>query len=239
MTKQQKYCALAFAALLVSGCAPKDYSFEDDGAFDPIEPINRNIYGINKVVDTIIIKPAAKIYTHFPPPLKSGLGNFFNNLGEPSNIINKTLQKQGDDVVTSTARLVFNTTFGLGGLIDIADTMDIEQTKTDFGQTFRAYTGNDGAYLVIPIFGPSSIVDAPGLAAELVASPNTYIENNTVRYSLSGLNVARVRESLLETGELVDVAALDEYSFVRDAREDLRRKTVPTNVWGDSENFWQ
>lgn len=229
---------LATAAILAAGgCAPKEHSFEEDGAFDPVEPINRAVYGFNKKADFFILRPAGVIYDDFPPFGKTALGNFFGNLGEPKNIVNHVLQKRGDDAVRSTARMVFNSTFGFGGVIDIADKMGIPESENDFGRTIRAYGVNDGAYLMLPLIGPSSLADAPGRVADGFAAPESYVTSDKVRAGVGGMQAARARAAFLDEEDVLEVV-LDEYTFIRDTREELRRREVPSDVWGKPEDVW-
>ena len=229
------------AAAAMAGCAPAD-RFQEEGAFDPIEPINRAVYGFNKKADFFIMRPAAKVYDYLPSFSKNAVDNFYFNLGEPRNIVNHVMQKRGDDAVRSTARFVFNTVFGGFGLVDFADDqMGIQGEKNDFGRTIRAYsrayTDNDGAYIVLPFFGPSSVADAPGAAGDGFLSPPAYLNADSARAGLGALGATKIRAGFLEKEELLE-SALDEYSFVRDTVEERRRRDIPSDVWGRPEDIW-
>ncbi len=236
-------CALFAAIIAAGGCAPKNHSVDEDGAFDPIEPINRNIYGFNKKVDFFLMRPVAKGYDHFMPrPLKKPVDNFLSNLGEPSNIANHILQKNGDNAVRSSARLVFNSVFGLGGLFDVAGKMGIEEHDTDFGSTIRAYSyawsGRQPGYIVAPLLGPSSLPDIIGGSADAYTKPDTYLESNQVKFYISGVRAVDARAQFLDSEGLIELS-LDEYSFVRDFREELRQKeSFDDDLWGEPENIW-
>ena len=228
---------LLFFALAAAGggCAPADYAFEEEGAFDPVEPINRAVYGFNKKADAILLRPAAKVYDDLPPFSKTAMGNFFSNLREPKNIVNHLLQKRGDDAARSASRMVFNSVFGLGGISDVATKMGIEKRETGFGQTIRAYAGERGAYIVLPLLGPSSVADAPGRAADGFLSPYAYWE--PARAEVGALDAVRNRAGFLEDEALLE-SALDEYSYVRDITEELRRRETPSDVWGEPDDIW-
>ena len=230
----QKKCVgiLAAVFLFAGGCAPKNYSFEEEGAYDPLERINRGVYGVNKTIDAFLFRPLAQAYDKMPTVIKDRFDNFFYNLGEPSNIVNNTLQKQINAAAWSASRLVFNTTLGVGGLFDVSDKMGIKRQPADFGQTIRAYAGSGGAYLVLPLVGPSSLADAPGLAVDAAMSPLFYVKKRTLANSANGVNFIRIRASYLEESKLAEETALDEYSFVRDIREEQRSRDVPEDVWG-------
>lgn len=229
---------LVIVAFAGGGCAPADHSFDEEGAFDPVEPINRTVYGFNKKADFFIMRPMAKVYDDLPPFSKNAMGNFYANLGEPKNIVNHLLQKRGDDAVRSVARLVFNSTFGFGGLTDIATDMDIPKRENDFGQTLRAYAGNGGAYIVLPFLGPSSVADAPGKVVDGFFEPYAYLSSTPTRAGLGGVKVAKTRAEFLAHEDLLE-SALDEYSYVRDVAEEFRRRDTPSDVWGEPDNIWK
>ena len=226
------------AAFAMAGCASADHSFEEDGAFDPMEPVNRGVYGFNKKADFFIMRPAAKAYDKLTGPFERQVAdNFFSNLGEPKNIVNHVLQKRGQDAASSTARFVFNSIFGLGGLADVAEKMGVEERKTDFGQTIRAYAGNRGAYIVLPFLGPSSVADAPGAAADGILSPQAHASSERARIIVGASQAVHSRHGFLENEHLLE-GALDEYSYVRDIAEERRRRGTPTDVWGKPDNVW-
>lgn len=236
--KTKLYATLFFAAAVsLGGCAPADHSFEDEGAFDPVEPINRAVYGFNKKADFFILRPVAKTYDSVTGSFeKNVVENFFSNLGEPKNIVNHILQKRGDDAARSAARFVFNSVFGIGGLADVADSMGVEERETDFGQTIRAYTGSRGAYIVLPLLGPSSVADVPGTAADGFLAPQAYFPpNSAVRTGISATEAAHIRAGFLDSEDLLE-SALDEYSYVRDVAEELRRRETPSDVWGEPDD---
>lgn len=185
---------------------------------DPLEPINRVVYRFNDAVDRALLKPAAKGYDKVTPvPIQTGVGNFFSNLGEPIVIVNDLLQGKATQSASDTARLVFNSTFGVLGLIDVATPMGHPKHKEDFGQTFAVWGFGEGWYLVVPVLGPSTVRDAVGLPPEFALNPVARHDEVRERNSLYALHSIDSRARLLGASEVRDTAALDEYLFTRDA----------------------
>lgn len=207
-------CLSCILALLVSGCATTNK--------DPLEGINRGIYKFNDVADRAVIKPVATAYkTITPSPIRKGFNNFFNNLGSITTVLNDLLQLKFAAAFTDAGRFVINTTFGLAGFIDVASMDNIPHRKEDFGQTLGYWGVGNGAYLVLPILGPSTLRDATGLAIDTVTTdPITYTHNiGEVRLhnQLRTAQLVDKRAQLLDAGDLIDNASLDPYTFLRDA----------------------
>jgi phospholipid-binding lipoprotein MlaA len=216
-------CLSCILALLVSGCATTNK--------DPLEGINRGIYKFNDVADRAIIKPVATAYkTITPSPIRKGFNNFFNNLGSLTTVLNDLLQFKFADAFTDAGRFVINTTFGLAGFIDVASMDKIPNHKEDFGQTLGYWGVGNGAYLVLPILGPSTLRDATGFAIDRVTTdPITYTHNIGEVRLHNQLRVAQLidgRAQLLDAGDLVDNASLDPYSFMRDAYLQSRANSI-------------
>ena len=223
---------IAAALLLVSGCAPKSWDAEEEGAYDPLEPINRGSYKVHKFLDGVVLKPVAKAYDKSPDFVKTSVGNFYNNLGEPANMVNNALQQDILAATTSLARFGINSTFGLIGLFDVAATAtSLSHQPADFGQTLRGYGMDDTSYIFLPLLGPSSFADGVGNGVDIWLSPTTYIDDDGTRVAIFGVGAVHRRAELLEATELAESAALDEYSFIRDAYEDQRRANAPQDLW--------
>jgi phospholipid-binding lipoprotein MlaA len=204
---------LLLAACTLCGCAA------GPDPRDPMEPFNRKVYAFNDTVDKAVLKPVAKGYVAVVPQLaRRGVTNFFNNLGMVVTTFNDVLQLKGTKVPVDFARFTTNIVFGLGGLIDVASELKIENRNEDFGQTLGYWGVGSGPYLMLPFFGPSDTRDAPSMAVDFVVSPVFYWDPNaTVRWSLFGLDVVDSRANLMQAEKFIDIAAIDRYSFLRDA----------------------
>lgn len=224
---------LLVAAL--SACAPARHSFEEEGAYDPMEGFNRKMYSFNKTADAAVLRPLAKAYAGFPAPVQTAANNLLSNLGEPRNFANHLLQGRGKDSAASAARFLVNTTIGIGGMIDVAAKGGVAKRENDFGVTVRRYVGNRGAYLMLPLLGPSSVADAPGLAADAAASPAAYFKSGAVRAGIAGLGAVSERAEFIKHEYLLETA-LDEYVYVRDIWEEFRRKEVAKARRGGGED---
>lgn len=227
------------ALLLLAGCANTPPSAEPS---DPLEPVNRAVYRFNDVVDRAVFKPVAKVYDKFTPaPVQTGVGNFFSNLGEPVVIVNDVLQGKLQQGASDGARLVFNSTFGVLGLIDVATPMGHPKHDEDFGQTFAVWGAGEGWYLVLPILGPSTVRDTVGLPPEYALDPVTRHDEVRERNSLYALRTVDARARLLSAGRIRDTAALDAYIFTRDAYRQHRWNLIydgnpPPAAAGDAED---
>ncbi|RLA00359.1 MAG: VacJ family lipoprotein [Gammaproteobacteria bacterium] len=201
--------------LLFSGCATT--STNEIGSQDPLETFNRASYDLNKTMDILLLKPMAKGYDKvMPKPAKVGISNFFSNLDEIPTIINSVLQGKFSAALSDTGRFLINTTLGLAGFIDVATDLDFEQHDEDFGQTLGYWGIESGPYLVLPLFGPSSLRDVVGRGVDGFSSAGNEIDHVPTRNSIYLAELIDVRYRLLAIdGQLED--ALDEYSFVRDA----------------------
>lgn len=213
--------------MLVTGCATTNK--------DPLEGVNRGIYKFNDVADKAVLKPVATAYkTVTPTPIRKGFNNFFSNLGSITTVINDLLQFKFAHAFTDAGRFVINTTFGLAGFIDVASMDKIPNRKEDFGQTLGYWGVGNGAYLVLPLLGPSTVRDATGFVIDRVTTdPITYTHNiGEVRLhnQLRTAQVIDLRTELLDAGDLVDDASLDPYSFTRDAYLQSRANRVADGV---------
>lgn len=202
-------------ALMLSSCASQANK-------DPLEGINRGIYKFNDVTDKAIFKPVATAYKAVAPaPVRTGVNNFFSNLGMLTTTLNDLLQFKFAYAFTDAGRFVINSTFGLAGFIDLASKDKIEKRKEDFGQTLGYWGVGSGAYLVLPFLGPSSLRDATGLIVDSATSdPITYTRNiGEIRLNnqLRAAQFIDKRTELLVVNDLIDEASLDPYAFMRDA----------------------
>ena len=203
------------------------HSSEDD----PLEPINRAVFGFNEVIDDVVLEPVAKGYKYVTPdPIEDSVSNFFNNLGEINTIINSTLQLKFDKTLSASGRLMINSTFGILGLFDVATKMGIEKHNEDFGQTLGYYGIPSGPYLVLPFFGPSSFRDAPSffvdIQMEKEISPVHTELHHEERQVIQATNVIDTRANLLQATKILDTAAKDKYIFLRESYLQKRAKMI-------------
>ncbi len=203
---------VALAGVL-SGCA----TGPDANPRDPLEPFNRGVTSFNDAVDSAVLKPVATVYRDVTPDLvRTGVNNFFENLRDVWSFVNATLQLKPQAAAESGLRVGFNTVFGFGGVLDIASEMGIERTRLDFGQTLGRWGVPSGPYLVLPIFGPSSVRDAAGFGIESSGDLVSGINDIPTRNSLYVLRAVETRANLLRATSMLEGAALDKYSFTRD-----------------------
>jgi phospholipid-binding lipoprotein MlaA len=213
-------CALALPLLTqLGGCA----SGPDRNPADPLEPLNRVTYRFNDSIDRNIAQPVARGYNRVvPSPIRTGVNNFFANLGDVTVMLNDFAQLRGTDGMSDLMRIAVNTTFGIFGILDIATPAGIPKHDQDFGLTLGHYGVPSGPYLVLPLFGPSTFRDAAGLGVDQYAAPTTWMDP-AWRNSLWGLNFVSTRARYLNATNLLEEAALDKYLFVRDAYLGRRR----------------
>ena len=218
-------CLLPFALvslLLVSGCAtgknPKD----------PLESFNRGVYEFNETIDRYAVKPVAKGYKAVVPvPLRGGVTNFFGNFRDVTTAINNLLQLKVGTGIRDVGRVAVNTTAGLFGVFDVATRIGLEKHEEDFGQTLGFYGVPDGAYLVLPLFGPSTVRDSVGLIGDYFTDPEFYlVQERPWTWVVFGTRLVNVRANLLEAERVLDQAALDRYAFLRDAYLQRRRNLI-------------
>jgi phospholipid-binding lipoprotein MlaA len=217
---KMRTAALAMLATgLMSGCA----TGPNKTPGDPLEPMNRVIFNVNDKVDTAVAVPLAKGYQKVTPqPLRQAISNFFSNIGDLDNFANSMLQLNITEAVETLMRFTMNTVFGVGGLLDFATPAGLPKHKQDFGLTLGRWGMPSGPYLVLPVFGPSSFRDSIGFAVDFRFNPVHYLdwEPRTILY---GVQFLSVRSDLLGATSLLQQAALDKYSFVRDAYTQQRR----------------
>lgn len=185
---------------------------------DPLEPLNRKIFCFNMGLDRVLFRPVARAYdTIVPAPIACGIGNFFDNIDDVTNIANEILQFKFCDAWSDVWRVAFNTTIGLGGFFDIATCAGLPKHHQDFGLTLARYGFVCSTYLMVPFFGPSTIRDSIGWFVDWnYLSVWPYIEPKSLRYGLYGLRLVHKRALLLPADKLID-ESIDPYIFVRDA----------------------
>lgn len=219
-----KTLVLLTSLLLLSACASVPGGPTKG---DPLESYNRAMFSFNEGLDKHLIKPVTKGYDKVvPDPVKTGVTNFFSNIDDVFVIINDLLQFKITQAIQDTSRFFFNSTIGLFGLIDVATPMGIQKNNEDLGQTLGAWGVPKGPYFVLPVFGPRTMRGVGGFVVESYYDPVYNIEDVVSLYSTVILRTIDSRYKLLYTSRVIDQAAVDKYSFVRDAYIQRRENLV-------------
>lgn len=216
-----KYFLLAGLFLTVMGCA--------SSTRDPLEPMNRVIYRFNDKADTYVMKPVAEGYRAVTPqPVRTGVRNFFNNLDDMSSTVNYALQAKPLPSFYSFSRVVLNSTAGVLGLFDLTGEKQRRFPKTDFGETLARWGWRNSSYLVLPLYGPSTVRDGLGEAVDLAFRNEIIYDNphSDARVLSSAASAVSTRESLLGVESSIKDAALDPYAYTRDGWLQMRAKTT-------------
>jgi phospholipid-binding lipoprotein MlaA len=209
-------------ALLAGGCATTN-----GDPRDPLEGLNRGVYRFNDAFDSAIMRPVATAYRDWVhDEIRSRVRNFFSNLSDPIISVHNLVQGKLEDSLNDAVRFVFNSTFGLLGLHDIASDMGYEKHNEDFGQTFGRWGAGTGAYLVLPLLGSSSVRDGLGTVLDFVADPVAQLDPTGARVGVTAVRFTQVRADLLDASRILEEAALDKYVFQRDAYFQRRRSLV-------------
>ena len=223
-----KKLLLVASLALLSACATQANK-------DPLEGMNRGIYKFNDVADKALIKPVASVYqTITPSPIRKGINNFYENLTSLTTVFNDLLQFKFAHAFTDAGRFVINSTVGIAGFFDVASMDNVSKHKEDFGQTLGHWGVADGAYLVLPILGPSSLRDTTGMVFDLAATdPIAYAHRKGDVRLHNQLRVGQLidkRAELLTATDLIDEASLDPYAFTRDAYLQRRASLVQDGI---------
>ncbi|MDO9048688.1 MAG: VacJ family lipoprotein [Methylobacter sp.] len=202
-------------ALTLGGCATTGVVEQQTVAnkVDPYENFNRKMFGFNDRVDNYVAEPISNAYKWITPQfMQTGIFNFFNNLKNVNVVINDVLQAKFSQSAEDTGRLAINSTVGLGGLLDVAKHLGLEQNEEDFDQTLAVWGVPQGSYLVLPLLGPSTARGIPGAVFDTAANPASYIGMPVQLVSM--LNARASAEGALK---FIDEAALDPYVFTRES----------------------
>lgn len=205
---------ILLATALLGGCATVPGRTTNH---DPLEKFNRGVYRFNDVVDRAALKPIAKGYQKVTPGwARTGVSNFFSNLGTPWVMVNELLQGKPKLMLQQTGRFIVNTVAGIGGLFDVASNLHLPQQDEDFGQTLAVWGVPSGPYLVLPFFGPSSLRDGFGRVPDYYARPTTWADIPwETKTGLSVLDVIQRREALLSVDGTLN-SVYDPYGVLRD-----------------------
>ena len=216
--------AIVATAALV-GCASIPEDQRDPR--DPLEGYNRGVYKFNTVVDDALFKPIAKGYKAITPePVDRGVTNFFNNIADVNSAVNNLFQFKLSRFGSDLGRIAVNSTVGILGFVDVATNMGLPSYKEDFGQTFGYWGDVDSPYLVVPLLGPSTVRDSVGRVGDALVDPFFSVNKDRVYWGFVALRVIDQRADLLTAGKILEEAAVDPYSFVRDAFLQRRRSQI-------------
>ncbi|MDO8789099.1 MAG: VacJ family lipoprotein [Sulfuritalea sp.] len=206
---------------LLAGCATSG------NPKDPIEGFNRAMFAFNEGLDAAIVKPVATGYEAvLPTPIRTGVTNFFSNIEDLFIGVNNLLQGKVPEAISDLGRVAINTTAGLLGVIDWASDAGLEKHDEDFGQTFGRWGVGNGAYVVIPVFGPRTARDTVGLVLDVAVDPVANHKPTRTRDVALALRLVNDRANLLPADKVIEEAALDKYSYMRDAYLQRRRNLI-------------
>lgn len=203
--------------ILMLACAPS-ISLAEEEEIDPYEGFNRAMFSFNDQIDIYIAKPLAQAYDFILPDfINEGITNFFNNLDDVETLANSILQAKFHNAMVSLNRIIWNTTVGLGGFIDVATYMDLRADEEDFGQTLAVWGYQNSSYIVWPFLGPSTIRDSFGRVGDSYTDPVRYVEGLSTldRLAIQGLKALDLRADLLSVESLI--TGSDRYTFIRNA----------------------
>jgi len=185
-----------------------------DDINDPFEEFNRKTFEFNENVDEKILKPVAKFYSNFPPKVKNGVTNFFNNLEDVETSINQLLQGKPKKSINDISRFIINSTIGLVGFVDVASKIGLERHEEDFSQTLAVWGVGSGPYIMLPGLGPSTLRDTLSRPVSSFSSITFHMTDTDVNIALKTIDAIETRERLLDVESLLSG---DKYSFVKDA----------------------
>lgn len=217
---------LLFSSVLtVTGCATTEQRVEQTTGsinnVDPYEGFNRSMYGFNMGLDKYLLKPVAGGYKAITPDfMETGVSNFFNNLKGINVVLNDVLQGKFEQGASDTGRFITNSTIGLVGLFDVASDLGLKSNVEDFGQTLAVWGVDQGAYLVLPVLGPTTVRDGGAIVVDKAANPGTYVPGTGI---LEGINDRANADAALN---FIDEAALDPYVFTRESFLQYRQSLI-------------
>ncbi|WP_420010500.1 VacJ family lipoprotein [Tateyamaria sp.] len=207
-------------ALSVAACsAPDDVAVTQDGIYDPYETQNRKVHAFNLGLDRAIVRPASVGYsTILPDDVEDSVSHFARNLGQPSVVVNSLLQGDLRGAGLSTARFVTNSTLGIFGLFDVASDFDVPDHDTDFGQTLQVWGVGEGAFITLPVLGPSTQRDTAGKVVDLFTNPLSYAVDSPEAYYGTAASVASglsTRGRFSDTVDAILYESADSYAQAR------------------------
>ncbi len=224
--RKNNFMSIVFALLVIglsSGCASTQTTADNP---DPWEPANKVSYNFTDSLDRNLLKPVAETYAeHTPRLVRTGITNFFDNLTYLNVILNSFLQGKLHQGFQDTLRFIYNSTFGLGGLRDVSTPIGMPKHDEDLGQTLAVWGVGEGNYLFVPVGGPNTTRNVPDYVTSTLLNPLFYV-TGTVLFPLTAINIINKRANLLEATNIRDEAAIDPYTFTREAYLQQRRYLI-------------
>ncbi len=213
---------LVAGAVVVAGSGCATTATPPDDGSDPWESTNRSFYALNDALDQAVLEPVANLYLKLPDGLRNSIHNFLDNAAYPGTVLNQLLQGKVEPAMEGTARFVFNTTLGIGGLFDVSTGLGLERKEEDFGQTLAVWGMDEGNYIVYPMLGPSTVRDTPGIVVGALTDVLTYV----AALPLALLDIVDTRANLASAAKIRDQSAFDPYVFTREAYRQRRNYLV-------------
>lgn len=225
-----------FAAVSLAGCA----TGPDAHPRDPLEPTNRVIYSFNTKADQYVMKPVAEGYRAVTPGfVRKGINNFFSNLGDANSSFNYFLQAKPLPAYYSLMRFTLNSTAGVVGLLDVTGEEQRDYPQTNFGETLARWGWKDSSYLMLPLLGPSTARDATGVVVD-GAFQRHVVYGNPHQDALTlstAAGAVSTRERLLGVEDTIGKAALDPYTYTRDAWLEMRARKTGDSSASEQDDF--
>jgi len=197
------------------------FSENDSG----LEKLNKASYNLTDWVDEYMLKPVAQGYSAVvPDPAENAIGRAFGNIGEIGTAVNNALQGKFSEAANDTGRVLANSTLGVLGLFEVAESMGLEKNQPeDFGQTLATWGVGSGPYVYLPLLGPSTLRDAPARIVDYFLDPINHVNDSTDQLILNGLDIVQTRASLLQTEGIISG---DRYLFLKDAHLQRREYLI-------------
>ena len=231
-TRGRRWLAPAILVLTLCACATVQPAATTADPRDPWESWNRKVFAFNESLDQHVLKPTAQAYTQVVPSMvRTGVNNFFGNVSDIWSAFNLMLQGRIKTGTLQTMRVVFNSTFGAFGLVDVSTKFGLERNSEDLGKTFGRWGMSAGPYVVWPLLGPSSVRDTAALPLDFMVGPSLFVPTLPEKTAVYGVGLVDYRSTLLQAGNMLEDIALDKYTFIRDAY--LQRR----NVFRDDDDF--
>jgi len=223
--------------LMLAGCATRppasdpEAVAEFDANNDPYEPFNRSMFAVHQAIDTAVLRPINVAYRVLPLPIRNSVSSVLSNLRTPVVLLNDMLQGQPRRAGDTLGRFVVNTTVGLGGIFDVANSyFGVPAHYEDFGQTLATFGVGEGPFLFIPVLGPSNPRDLFGMGVDLAAQPLTWVGQGLVVDILSGVRGGAIaldnRDYFFEVIDDLNRTSLDPYAALRSARRQARAAAI-------------